>query len=741
MSILLLLVFLAAFVCDRVKWLKSRSWLIGIVFGILGIAADPLFLLLKDWGGLVRDAPPIAAALYFGPVAGIVAGVIAATWSNVFPSQAAAVVNLWLCPFATLITALYAAAVGRWFFDSKRPALVPAVIVVAFGEVTHLAVDAFSNTASMSLIVGIGYEAVRDEIIAYVVLTALVAFACRAGLGWRENFKSGMTVAMLVFMIGFGAFTWYEIRQAFSKVNAAVDDAQRRLDHDIDDQLGFMLHCNADSFVDYQKTVSQMPVERMKELADLYDVDEINVVGRDGVTMATNDESVKGRDFKSAPETVEFMALTNASVTFVNQRFQCSESNPKVEAKHIGVRFPDGSGFVQLGYLRNRLERRFAKFFIPMLVDMSVGKSGYYVVANRENGRIAADAAGHRGIVGKTIGEIGLVRPSDGELEPSGNFTASVSTPSVSGQISRCRSIDIGEWSVFCVVPFVDEFDSAILAIFFVGVLLLVVCMAFQAVGQRFRQAREKIDLLRANEDARRLKDLGLAQTIQHSALPSRFPEEDDFRIYARMDAAKEVGGDFYDFFPLPTGEIAFLVADVSGKSVPGAMFMMQAKMVLRSCLFGPGDALATAVAEANARLCENNMAEMFVTAWIGAYDRKTRVVRFVNAGHNPPLVKRADGSVEWVRIRPRPPLAAVEGAKYGVETLSLNCGDTLLLYTDGVTEATNAGLELYGEMRLEAALVASDAKMVESIRADVDRFAAGAEQADDITLLALDVK
>ena len=88
MSILLVLVFLAAFGCDRIWWLKSRPWLVGVVFGVLGIAADPLFMVLRDWGGLVRDAPPIAAALYFGPVAGIVAGAIAAVWSSIFPSQA-----------------------------------------------------------------------------------------------------------------------------------------------------------------------------------------------------------------------------------------------------------------------------------------------------------------------------------------------------------------------------------------------------------------------------------------------------------------------------------------------------------------------------------------------------------------------------------------------------------------------------------------------------------------------------
>lgn len=735
MSILLVLVLIAALACDRVKGLKSRPWLVGVVFGALGIAADPLFMFLQDWGGLVRDAPPIAAALYFGPVAGIVAGAIAAVWSSIFPSQAASVINLWLCPFATLITAVYAAAVRRWFFDSERPAPVPAAIVAAFGEITHLAVDAFSNTASMSQIVGIGYWAFTNEVIAYVVLTVLVAFACGAGLGWRRNFLSGTTVAMVVFAVAFGLFAVYEIRQANVQVDLEVDDAQRRLEHDIDDQLGFMLHCNSESVTAHLKTAKSLPAVRMRELAQLCDVDILHVVGRDGVILASTDESVVGWNFKSTPVTSVYMGLVDGSAAFIKQRFRQSQAHPEIVAKYIGTGFPDGSGFIQLGYLRSRMEQEFSKFFFPMLEDMTVGASGYYVVANRRSGRIAADAAGHRGIVGKPLEEIGLRLPP-GDDSQIGPFTANVF-----GQPCRCKGRNVGDWCVYCVVPAVDAYGSTILTVFFVGVQLLVICMAFQIVGQRFHAARVKIELLRANEEARREKDLKLAQTIQHAALPNRYPDEDDFRIYARMDAAKEVGGDFYDFFTLPSGEIGFLIADVSGKSVPSAMFMMQAKMVLHTCLFAPGEDLASAVAEANARLGENNAAEMFVTAWIGAYDRKTRVVRYVNAGHNPPLVKRADGTVEWVRTRPCPPLAAVEGVKYRIETLSLGQGDAILLYTDGVTEATNADFEFYGERRLEATVAAADRKVVDAIRADVDLFVAGAERADDITLLAFDVR
>ena len=189
--------------------------------------------------------------------------------------------------------------------------------------------------------------------------------------------------------------------------------------------------------------------------------------------------------------------------------------------------------------------------------------------------------------------------------------------------------------------------------------------------------------------------ELAMAKSIQTNALPSLFPPYpklvDRLDIYARMNTAKEVGGDFYDFFFAGSGRLAIVMADVSGKGVPAALFMMRAKATIQGLLKG-GMAVADAVVAANDRLAESNDANMFVTAWIGVVDIATGNVEYVNAGHNPPLVKRADGTIEYLSGKSGPPLAAISGASYRPKTLKLADGDGIILYTDGVTEAVNPG-------------------------------------------------
>ena len=245
--------------------------------------------------------------------------------------------------------------------------------------------------------------------------------------------------------------------------------------------------------------------------------------------------------------------------------------------------------------------------------------------------------------------------------------------------------------------------------------------------------------------------ELATAKAIQESALPRIFPPYPSimrFDIYAIMDAAREVGGDFYDFFLIGEdsdtngGKLGFVVADVSGKGVPAALFMMQAKTQLRDYLMSgmePGEA----VENANRQLCDGNDAGMFVTAWVGILDYATGHVSYVNAGHNPPLLWR-NGSWEWVREHSGLPLGLYDSMPYQSFELDCQIGDQFLLYTDGVTEAMNVDGELYGEERLEQ--VARDHFMkhpralVGAVRRAVSRHARGAEQSDDITILAMEV-
>jgi serine phosphatase RsbU (regulator of sigma subunit) len=247
-------------------------------------------------------------------------------------------------------------------------------------------------------------------------------------------------------------------------------------------------------------------------------------------------------------------------------------------------------------------------------------------------------------------------------------------------------------------------------------------------------------------EAERRMEaDLATARKIQLGSLPNRFPafpDIDRIDLYAAMDPAREVGGDFYDFFELDGHTIAFLIADVSGKGIPGALFMMTAKTEIENRL-RDRLSLVEAVTAANAYLCANNEAGMFVTAWIATLDWKTGQVRYVNAGHNYPLL-RHDGHWDWVNVTSGLFLGAYKTVKYREQSFVLEAGDALLLYTDGVNEAFNVAEEKYGDDRLEA-FAASHAdlapkELVLALRSDVAAWAEGAEQSDDVTILAMEI-
>lgn len=200
-------------------------------------------------------------------------------------------------------------------------------------------------------------------------------------------------------------------------------------------------------------------------------------------------------------------------------------------------------------------------------------------------------------------------------------------------------------------------------------------------------------------------------------------------------------GGDFYDFYLLGDDRLAFLIADVSGKGVPAALFMMTAKTIIKN-LAETGLPVQEILTLANEKLCENNKAEMFVTVWMGILDLKTGIVTFSNAGHNPPVVRHGDGAFEFLKMRPGFVLAGMEGVRYRMGELRLGPGDMLYLYTDGVTEAEDLEHGLYDNDRLLDALNVDSLSDVRSlcraVQRDVERFVGEAPQFDDMTMLAL---
>ena len=241
--------------------------------------------------------------------------------------------------------------------------------------------------------------------------------------------------------------------------------------------------------------------------------------------------------------------------------------------------------------------------------------------------------------------------------------------------------------------------------------------------------------------------ELNVATNIQASMLPCifpAFPDHDEFDIYATMNPAKEVGGDFYDFFMVDETHVAIVMADVSGKGVPAALFMVIAKTLIKDHTL-PNEDLGAVFTKVNEILCESNSGGMFVTAFEGVLDLVTGEFLFVNAGHEMPFICRGGGTYEPYKIRAAFVLAGMEGMRYKAGSFTLEPGDKLFQYTDGVTEATNSSNELYGMDRLGNVLAANSDKspmeLLPKVKEDIDRFVAEAPQFDDITMLCLEYK
>ena len=260
--------------------------------------------------------------------------------------------------------------------------------------------------------------------------------------------------------------------------------------------------------------------------------------------------------------------------------------------------------------------------------------------------------------------------------------------------------------------------------------------------------AKHEEEITRITAEKERIgTELHMASAIQASMLPHvfpPFPDRKEFEVYASMDPAREVGGDFYDYFLIDDDHLGIVIADVSGKGVPAALFMMVSKVILQSCAM-LGRSAGETLTKTNEAICSNNKAEMFVTVWLGILELSTGRMTAANAGHEYPILKRAGGEYELFRERHGLVIGAMEGTKYLEYELRLNPGDRLFLYTDGVPEATDADNNLFGTERFLAALNADrDAtpeQTLKNVRAAVDAFVKDAEQFDDLTILCLEYR
>ena len=518
-----------------------------------------------------------------------------------------------------------------------------------------------------------------------IVVTAALLYAVVVAVAWRQGTRAADDRANTILVGAERGFT----DVIYGEINAVI----RYMGGAVINRLG-------------DRCRPQEP-ERMEALASDLNLDEINVVRADGLVIGSNVASVRGTDFNAHPLTREFMALTNASVTRVTQPFRFGIDNSDAFCKYYGIPFPARDGFLQIGVSADRLRRNMYDATeaesAQELRDWHFSVEGWYERADGDPD--FADGREYR------------------------------RRDAASGRTLVCRDFTFLKFRYRAVLP-EDYCYSQRNSTFAVTALTLAALLAaFTFFLVRLAVTSDKVEQLHDEAAARTADDLALAKTIQLAALPAvagALPDRLEFAHSAESRPAKEVGGDFYDFYPVSGGRLALVVADVSGKGIPAAMFMMEAKNVIKNCLTEFDDA-GEAVEAANARLCSGNDAEMFVTAWVGLLDPATGTVEYVNAGHNRPFVRRADGSVEKVCGKGGPFLGLFEGVGYQTHRLALEPGDRLFLYTDGITEAMDAHGRLFGERRLCEAL--STGAVTQAVR----DFVGAAEQSDDMTTLSVD--
>ncbi len=276
------------------------------------------------------------------------------------------------------------------------------------------------------------------------------------------------------------------------------------------------------------------------------------------------------------------------------------------------------------------------------------------------------------------------------------------------------------------------------------AVILLVVYLIGVTLSKRTHRLLEKQEEISKERESIRM-ELNAATLIQTSMLPRifpAFPEREEFEIYGFMHPAREVGGDFYDFFLVDENHLALVIADVSGKGIPAALFMVTAKTLIKNQA-QTGDSPGNVMETVNNLLCENNEAQMFVTVWLGILEISTGRLTAVNAGHEYPVLKKKGEAFELLKDVHGFVAAGMENVRYREYELQLKEGDVLLVYTDGAAEAADKQQALYGTERMLAALNEPGAgdgpkECCDRLKRDIDKFVGEAPQFDDITMLAL---
>jgi serine phosphatase RsbU (regulator of sigma subunit)/anti-sigma regulatory factor (Ser/Thr protein kinase) len=775
-----------------IKNLKNnvKQIIIGVLFGGASAFASSFGV---EWLGAVvnvRDAAPLSAGLIFGGPAGIIAGCIGGLYRYVSVYWGAGTYTQLACSLATILAGFMAAGVRKWMFDNKKPNWIYGICIAIACEVVHMILIFVTNMDNSSY----AFEFVKGA-----TIPMIIGNACAVGIslliislfniektakkteGIANTFQRWLLICIAVAFIATSLFT-YILQNGIVKVEtqkvftSAINDVENDVRGKSNKQL---LTIAQDVKDDYEAN----PDGSLIELAENYKIKEINVVDENGIIRYSTEPDSINYDMNVKEQSKEFVDKLKVQNSFV-QDYSPRGKDESVWRKYAAINLKNG-GFIQVGYDAEQFHKMLNDFVIDVTKNRHVGSGGFVAVCD-DNLNMVID----NDYKGKPLSSIGITPPTE---MVNGKTATKIYTDDLIDGVTDASEKYMYVFKFvegYCIIAAMPETeatfmrDASVYTAVFMQIVIFATLFVFiyvlikRVIINNLKKVNSSLgritggDLdvrvdVRANEEfaslsddinstvatlkryiaeaAQRIdKELEYAKQIQLSALPTNFPQGEDYNIFAQMIAAKEVGGDFYDFYKLNENTVAFLVADVSGKGIPAAMFMMTAKTIIKD-LAESGMPVNEIFTKANQKLCENNESGMFVTAWMGILDLPSGKLTFANAGHNPPLLKRADGVFEYLKTRGGFVLAGMEGIKYRVNELTLNYGDRLFLYTDGVPEATNENNELYGETRLisfindNATLDAT--KLLPNLKNNIDDFVGKAPQFDDITMLMFDYK
>lgn len=758
-------------------WVKQLFF--GIIFGGIAVLGTEYGITMAN-GAVVnaRDAAVLAGGLMFGGPAGILAGLIGGVERWIAVAWGIGSYTRIACSVSTAFAGIYAALLRRYMFENKKPGVLLSFAIGIVMEVFHLTMVFITHMDSpdqaMSVIQSCTIPMLAANAISLMLTAFFLSLISKELFATSKNGRASITNTIQKWMliavaVAFGLTTLFVYRL---QTEIATKDAENILNLSIDETIND-LHDSADqNLIDIAKRVSDEPSKKdLSALSQKYGVAEIDLVNDQGVVFGSTNTEYIGFDITSENRSAEFLAILSGEKTSVAQGYGPSMFNSNSNRKYAGIK--SESGLIIVGYDGEQYTNNVSSRAVGITKNRHIGGSGFVVIFNIDKKIVSAP---------DSI-EVQTVEENYSKLQNIKFDT--VFTSDFAGEEAYCLYKKSDNYRIVAVYPtsealstrntavYVNTFmEILVFAILFAIIYLLIKKSVVNQIKEfntslgnitegdlgvvvNVRSSSEfsslsddinvTVDTLKHYiDDANQRidKELEFAKSIQTSALPREFPARNDFEIYAKMNPAKEVGGDFYDFY-LTENErrLNFLIADVSGKGIPAAMFMMRAKTELKTLTESDMN-IDEVFTVGNAGLCEGNDAGMFVTAWQGGIDLETGLVDFANAGHNPPLVKHGDGKYEYLKSKVGFVLAGMDGVKYKAQDLELRRGDSIFLYTDGVTEATNANNELYGEERLLEAINDREFNSMKDlctfVRKDVDKFVGNAPQFDDITMVAL---